>query len=197
MADQSQLRAELVAQYRRAGELRLNELASGNLSCRCGDGHADLAHRRLGRNHHRGAMSSSSGADGAWSGDHAPSSEWRMHAAIYRACPDARRGRAHPLGLLRRGGLPEPAAAGLSLPGRRRSAAATCRACPTPRSAARRWPTSAAAALARSLRPACSANHGMICRAPQPALGGEPGLSAGDHVPPVCAGAASWASLRG
>jgi len=88
MTDQSRLRADLVAQYRRAGDLRLNELASGNLSCRFGEGMLISP---------TGASAETITednvvfveADGAWSGDHPPSSEWRMHAAIYRACPEA------------------------------------------------------------------------------------------------------------
>ena len=86
MSEEAELRAELVRQYRRASGLGLNELASGNLSCRWGEG----------------MLISPTGAsaetiteetvvyvapDGTWSGDHAPSSEWRMHTAIYRAYP--------------------------------------------------------------------------------------------------------------
>ena len=83
------LRRELVAQYRRSAELKLNELASGNLSCRCGAGMLISP---------TGASAESIdeesvvhvGSDGAWTGPHAPSSEWQMHAAIYRRYPDAR-----------------------------------------------------------------------------------------------------------
>jgi len=89
-ADQEQdLRRELVAQYRRSAELKLNELASGNLSCRCGEGMLISP---------TGASAESIApetvvyvaADGAWTGAHAPSSEWQMHAAIYRRYADAR-----------------------------------------------------------------------------------------------------------
>lgn len=86
--DEAALRKELVAQYRAVGELRLNELASGNLSVRCGAGMLISA---------TGVSAETIGEDtvvhvapdGAWSGDHAPSSEWRMHAGVYERCPDA------------------------------------------------------------------------------------------------------------
>ena len=80
--DEPALRAELVAHYRRVEAIGLNELSSGNLSVRFG----------------RGMLISPSGAsaetitedaivevsfDGTWHGERRPSSEWRMHAAIY------------------------------------------------------------------------------------------------------------------
>ena len=87
--DEAALRKELVAQYRRVGELKLNEMSSGNISCRFGDG----------------MLISPTGAeaetitedmvvylskDGEWKGDYPPSSEWAMHAAVYRDYPRAR-----------------------------------------------------------------------------------------------------------
>ncbi len=83
MTDESDLRAELVTQYRRVSDLRLNELASGNLSCRFEDGMLISP---------TGASAASIsednivhvGPEGVWTGDHAPSSEWRMHWTIYR-----------------------------------------------------------------------------------------------------------------
>ena len=80
--NETNLRQQLVEQYKHVERIGLNELASGNLSCRYGDG----------------MLISPSGAtaetiapenivqislDGAWEGDRKPSSEWRMHAAIY------------------------------------------------------------------------------------------------------------------
>jgi L-fuculose-phosphate aldolase len=81
-------RQELVDQYKRASSLKLNELSSGNLSCRWQDG----------------MLISPTGANadsliqesvvfvrpgGEWEGNHAPSSEWQMHAAIYDTHPEA------------------------------------------------------------------------------------------------------------
>lgn len=82
--EETNLRQQLTEQYQHVEKIGLNELASGNLSCRFGDG----------------MLISSSGAtsdtispdtivqvtlDGEWEGDRKPSSEWRMHAAIYQA----------------------------------------------------------------------------------------------------------------
>jgi|MEHZ01.3.fsa_nt_MEHZ010814441.1_2 hypothetical protein len=82
--EETTLRKALTEQYQYVERIGLNELSSGNLSCRFGDG----------------MLISPSGAtsdtispdtivqvtlDGAWEGDHRPSSEWRMHAAIYQA----------------------------------------------------------------------------------------------------------------
>ena len=82
--NETSLRQQLVEQYKHVEQIGLNELASGNLSCRFGNG----------------MLISPSGAtaetiapenivqislDGEWEGDRKPSSEWRMHAAIYLA----------------------------------------------------------------------------------------------------------------
>ena len=81
--NETHLREELVACYKLTEALGLNEMSSGNLSIRFRDG----------------MLISPSGAtaasitvdnvvetrfDGRWHGGHEPSSEWRMHAAIYR-----------------------------------------------------------------------------------------------------------------
>jgi L-fuculose-phosphate aldolase len=86
---EGQLREELAHQYRRTCELKLNELASGNLSCRFGEG----------------MLISPTGAsvetispeaivfvdaDGRWEEGLRPSSEWRMHWAIYQRHLEAR-----------------------------------------------------------------------------------------------------------
>ena len=88
-SDEQALRRDLVAQYRRSAELKLNELASGNISCRCGAG---MLISPTGASAE--SISEESvvyvGPDGAWEGAHAPSSEWQMHAAIYHQI-----GRAH------------------------------------------------------------------------------------------------------
>ncbi|MFI4934087.1 MAG: class II aldolase/adducin family protein [Caulobacterales bacterium] len=87
-SEEQALRRDLVAQYKRSAELKLNELASGNLSCRCGAG---MLISPTGASAE--SISEDSvvyvGAGGEWAGDHAPSSEWQMHAAIYRRHTDA------------------------------------------------------------------------------------------------------------
>ena len=88
-ATETELREELAAQYRRLGGLGLNELSSGNLSVRFGDRMLISAN---------GASAESIAADtvvdcsfdGDWQGEDRPSSEWRMHAAIYRQHEDAK-----------------------------------------------------------------------------------------------------------
>lgn len=82
-ADEQKLRADLAEQYQQLGAAGLNELSSGNVSIRIDD---DM-------------LISPSGAsaatiepdvvvrmslDGEWQGERKPSSEWRMHAAIYK-----------------------------------------------------------------------------------------------------------------
>src|ERR1700691_2793232 len=88
-SDEQALRRDLVTQYQRSSELKLNELASGNLSCRCGAG---MLISPTGASAE--TISEETvvyvGPDGAWSGAHAPSSEWQMHAAIYRRYGDCR-----------------------------------------------------------------------------------------------------------
>jgi L-fuculose-phosphate aldolase len=81
--DEQQPREDLVGAYRQLVEMRLMDQATGNVSCRV-DG---------------GMLISCSGAtaknlttdrvvkvldDGSWEGDVKPSSEWRMHQAMYQ-----------------------------------------------------------------------------------------------------------------
>lgn len=81
--DERRLREELVEQYQRMGRLGLNELSSGNLSARFGE------NMLISQN---GATAESISVDtivectldGEWEGARKPSSEWRMHAAIYK-----------------------------------------------------------------------------------------------------------------
>ena len=80
--DEGNLREQLAAQYRHVERIGLNELSSGNLSVRFGDNMLISS---------SGATADSIAADnivevslgGDWQGHHKPSSEWRMHAAIY------------------------------------------------------------------------------------------------------------------
>lgn len=86
--DEIALRNDLVAQYKRVVALGLNDLASGNLSCRFGDGMLISATGVSGETISRETVVAV-GPDGTWEGRYAPSSEWMMHAAIYRDHADA------------------------------------------------------------------------------------------------------------
>jgi len=83
-SNEATARGALVAQYRRLGALRLNELASGNVSCRFGDG---MLISPTGASAETITAESVVyvGPNGDWTGDHKPSSEWMMHAALYRS----------------------------------------------------------------------------------------------------------------
>ena len=82
------LREQLVAHYQRVEALGLNEMSSGNLSVRFGD------RMLISPN---GATAESiavhtvveTSFDGNHRGERLPSSEWRMHAAIYEKYADA------------------------------------------------------------------------------------------------------------
>jgi L-fuculose-phosphate aldolase len=89
VGDETALRRDLVAQYRRASELRLNELASGNLSCRLGDGMLISPTGASAESITEDAVVYV-GPNGDWDPRQTPSSEWMMHAAIYRRYADAR-----------------------------------------------------------------------------------------------------------
>ena len=82
-------REDLVAHYRRVEALGLNELSSGNLSVRFGD---RMLISPTGASAETITEDSIVDAafDGRWCGEHRPSSEWRMHAAIYQSHPEAR-----------------------------------------------------------------------------------------------------------
>lgn len=88
MAGEAEARAELVRHYRRVAELKLNELASGNISRRFGDGMLISPTGASAENLSEDRVVFV-GSQGEWSGPNAPSSEWMMHAAIYRDFPDA------------------------------------------------------------------------------------------------------------
>ena len=85
--DERSLREQLAAHYRIVAALGLNEGSSGNLSVRFGAGMLISP---------SGAEAESLAAadivdtawDGTYSGGRLPSSEWRMHAAIYQRHPD-------------------------------------------------------------------------------------------------------------
>ena len=86
--DELSLREDLVEHYKQVAALGLNEGSSGNLSVRFATG------MLISPN---GAKAESLAApdvvetalDGTYSGNRLPSSEWRMHAAIYQRYPAA------------------------------------------------------------------------------------------------------------
>ena len=82
------LREELVAQYKRVEALGLNEMSSGNLSVRFGD---RMLISPNGATAESIAVDSvvETSFDGNYQGERLPSSEWRMHAAIYEKYADA------------------------------------------------------------------------------------------------------------
>lgn len=89
MADkpsETSLREQLVEQYIHVERIGLNELESGNLSVPCDDGMLISASGASADNISPDTVVRMS-LDGEWEGDHKPSSEWRMHASIYRQIP--------------------------------------------------------------------------------------------------------------
>lgn len=80
--DEPALRAELVAHYRRVEAIGLNELSSGNLSVRFGEGMLISPSGASAETITEDAIVEVS-FDGTWHDERRPSSEWRMHAAIY------------------------------------------------------------------------------------------------------------------
>ena len=86
--DESQLREQLVEHYKKVETLGLNEMSSGNLSVRFED-------RMLISQNGASAETISvdsivdTAFDGTYSGEFKPSSEWRMHAAIYEKHEEA------------------------------------------------------------------------------------------------------------
>lgn len=87
-SDETTLRRELAAQYRRVADLGLNELASGNLSCRCGAGMLISPTGASGETISEAGLVYV-GPDGQWDPAQRPSSEWMMHWFIYRDFPEA------------------------------------------------------------------------------------------------------------
>lgn len=82
------LREAVVDTCRRMNAMGVNQGTVGNVSARAGDGFlispTGVPYDRL-----RPAQVVAMDVDGGWTGDWRPSSEWRIHAAIYRARPDA------------------------------------------------------------------------------------------------------------
>ena len=82
------LREELVRQYQHVAAIGLNELASGNISCRLGTGMLISPTGSTAASLDPGQVVHVR-ANGDWEGEYKPSSEWRMHAEIYLRHPDA------------------------------------------------------------------------------------------------------------
>lgn len=88
MTDTSeQLRQSLVDATKEAEVLRLNAGTSGNISVRTADGML-ITPTGIPSKSLRPDMIVAMDLDGAWSGDMTPSSEWALHAAIYKARPE-------------------------------------------------------------------------------------------------------------
>lgn len=85
---EQQLREHLAEQYRYVEQIGLNELSSGNLSCRFEDGMLISPSGASADNITPDSVVRVS-LHGEWDGDRKPSSEWRMHAAVYLSKPSA------------------------------------------------------------------------------------------------------------
>lgn len=86
-ADEAALREQVVAALRRLDALGLNRGSTGNLSHRCGAGML-ITPTGMGAGDTDAADLVWLGDDGSVRGAWQPSSEWPLHAAIYRARPD-------------------------------------------------------------------------------------------------------------
>ena len=83
MSDDKTLRQELATQYRLLGASGLNELSSGNVSCRVDDEMLISPSGASAENIDPDNVVRMS-LNGDWEGERKPSSEWRMHAAVYK-----------------------------------------------------------------------------------------------------------------
>jgi L-fuculose-phosphate aldolase len=86
-ANSEQLRQSLVDASREAEALRLNAGTSGNISIRIEAGML-ITPTGIPSKSLRPEMIVAMDFDGNWSGDVTPSSEWALHAAIYKARPE-------------------------------------------------------------------------------------------------------------
>ena len=86
--DEMSLREQLVVHYKKVAAIGLNEGSSGNLSVRCGN---KMLISPNGANEESIAVDTivETSLDGDHQGDRLPSSEWRMHAAIYKRHAEA------------------------------------------------------------------------------------------------------------
>jgi len=88
IVDEHRLRESLVSAYRQIEDLGLTNQATGNLSCRIGEDMLISCAGATVGNLTVDRVVKVSG-DGSWDGDVKPSSEWRMHQAIYQRCEKA------------------------------------------------------------------------------------------------------------
>ena len=88
MNNEMRLREQLVAHYKRVEALGLNEMSSGNLSVRLGDRMLISPNGATGESIAVDTVVATS-FDGNYQGERLPSSEWRMHAAIYQRYAEA------------------------------------------------------------------------------------------------------------
>ena len=86
--NEMRLREQLVAHYKRVDALGLNEMSSGNLSVRLGDRMLISPNGATGESIAVDTVVATS-FDGNYQGGRLPSSEWRMHAAIYQRYAEA------------------------------------------------------------------------------------------------------------
>ena len=82
IADEAGLREQLVDSYKQVEAIGLNEMSSGNLSVRFGTGMLISPNGARADTIGEDAIVETA-FDGTWRGENKPSSEWRMHAAIY------------------------------------------------------------------------------------------------------------------
>lgn len=88
MPDDTSLRHEVASLYRELGARGLNVGSSGNVSARCGGGMLITPTGIQGGNVTAEGLVRTT-LDGDYDGAVRPSSEWQMHAEIYRATPAA------------------------------------------------------------------------------------------------------------
>ena len=81
--DDQQMRETLVSAYRQVVDMGLTDQASGNLSCRVAEGMLISCSGATAKNLTADRVVKVRN-DGSWDGEVKPSSEWRMHQAIYQ-----------------------------------------------------------------------------------------------------------------
>ena len=86
--DEISLREQLVAHYKTVEAIGLNEMSSGNLSVRLGDKMLISPNGATAKSIAVDTVVETS-FDGDYQGNRLPSSEWRMHAAIYQKHAEA------------------------------------------------------------------------------------------------------------
>ena len=180
--DETRLRRELVVHYKRVDAIGLNELSSGNLSVRFGERMLISANGASAQSITEDSIVDVS-LDGDWRGERKPSSEWRMHAAIYRRHAAAEAiVHTHSDYCVAVASHLKPLPGFHYLVGVFGGDDVPC----VPYSTFGTQALADDAAEALTDRTACLlGQHGMICRGPNLVRRGQDGPTAGDHVPPV------------